>query len=395
MIENILLILLILLFCAKIVGAFFEKIGLDSSIGELLTGIVLGPSFLNLIEAKSIEYFAIIGSVLILFVVGMKQENVSEIYHDKKAIFLGVLLFIVTGLLMTAFFYYVPQYFSIHFSLIQSIILGIAFAIIDIGVPAKILLSKGLIQLPVGRILIRSAIIDIILGLFTFTIVSTLINIHPQDILFKFGGIILFTVIAVLIFYFFSSITKFVMKLHIQEAEFSVALILILALAYFTEVIGFSSILGAFIAGVLITRMPFSESKSFSDKIKAISFGLFVPLFFVWFGLEVNISEIMKNIVLAGIIFVIYVLIRFVTTYIYLRKNKLEAPLLVSASTISVDIESLIVLMIAINLGFFSDSLPLNLFAPSVLLSTVLIVILVAIFSKKELKKLDKSPIKE
>ena len=83
--------------------------------------------------------------------------------------------------------------------------------------------------------------------------------------------------------------------------------------------------------------------------------------------------------------------IRFVTTYIYLRRNKLQAPLLISSLTTSVDIESLIVLMIAINLGFFSDSLPLNLFAPSVLMSTILIVILVAIFSKKELKKLDTS----
>jgi hypothetical protein len=47
--------------------------------------------------------------------------------------------------------------------------------------------------------------------------------------------------------------------------------------------------------------------------------------------------------------------------------------------------------MIAVNLGIFSDSLALNLFAPSVFMSTILIVILVAIFSKKELKKLDKN----
>jgi Kef-type K+ transport system membrane component KefB len=181
--------------------------------------------------------------------------------------------------------------------------------------------------------------------------------------------------------------TNFVIKQHIHEAEFSIALILVLSMAYMTEILGFSSILGAFIAGVLISRVPFADSKSFTDKIHGISFGLFVPLFFVWFGLEINFAEIVKNLWLAIIIFVLYVTIRFSITYIYLKKNKLSAPLTVSASMLSVDVESLVVLMIATTLGIFSDKTPLNLFAPSVLLSTLVIVVLVAIFSKKELKK--------
>lgn len=384
MIQNILLILLVLILSAKIIGSIFEKIGLDSTIGELLTGIVLGSSMLNIVEAKSIEAFAIIGSVLILFIAGMKQQDIEEIYKDKPAIKIGLTLLIVTATIMGLFFYFIPRYFGIDFNLFQAIILGLAFAIVDVGVPAKVLISKGLINLPVGKIAVRSSIINIITGLFLFTIVTLLVSPNLKDIAIKTIGILLFLVLTVVLVYSLSKISKFVMRLHIEEAEFSLALVLVLALAYITEVIGFSSVLGAFIAGVLVARMPFAETRSFSDKIKSISFGLFVPLFFVWFGLEINLVEIWKYVILAALIFFVYTSTRFVITYTYMKKYNLKMPYLLSSLMLSLDVESLVILMVALQLGIFVTNIPLTLLAPSVFFSTVLIVLLVALFSKME-----------
>jgi Kef-type K+ transport system membrane component KefB len=174
------------------------------------------------------------------------------------------------------------------------------------------------------------------------------------------------------------------MRLHIDEAEFSLAILLVLFLAFISEKIGFSSVLGAFIAGQLVGKMPFSETKSFTDKIKSISFGLFIPLFFVWFGLGINLPEIWSNIVLGLIIFVLYVALRFFVTYLFLKSHNLEMPVLVSATMLSVDVESLVILIVASRLGIFATNIPLSLFAPSVLLSTLLIVVLVAVFSPKK-----------
>jgi Kef-type K+ transport system membrane component KefB len=384
MIENILLVLLLLLLSAKIMGSLFSRIGLDSSIGELLTGIVFGVSILKLIPPDAVEPFAIIGSVLILFIAGLKQQDIMEIYKDHAAIKMGVLLLAITGFLMSVLFYVIPKYFSVHFTLLQAVVLGLAFAIIDIGLPAKIMISKGLINQPAGKIAIRAAIVDIVLGLVLFTCVTIFLAKNSQDVLIKVGGIILFLAITLGLVYFLSRISKFVFRLHVEEAEFSLAVLLILALAYFTEVIGFSSVLGAFLAGVLVARMPFAETRSFSDKIKSISFGLFVPLFFVWFGLTINLSEIWKNIILAGIIFVAYILIRFVIAYWYIKRNKLQSPGLIATSMLSVDVESLVILMVAGQIGIFGTEIALTLFAPSVFLSTLLIVILVAILSKKK-----------
>lgn len=386
MIENILLILFLLLFTAKVMGAIFQRMGLDSSIGELLTGIIFGTSFLQLVEAHAIEDFAIIGSVLILFVAGMKQKDIDKIYQDHKALFLGISLLISTTILMTLFFYYVPPYFDVTFTFVQSLILGIAFAIIDIGVPAKVLISKNLIDTPLGKMTLRSSIVNIITGLFLFTFLTVFISASVTDLLYKLGGVVLFVIATFVLVYILSKSAKYLVRSYIEEAELSLALLAVLALAYFTETIGFSSILGAFVAGVIIARLPFGETSSFVHKIKSISFGLFVPLFFVWFGLEINIANIIEYFWLAMLIFLVYIAIRFVFAFIFMKKNKFATPGLASSSLLSVDIESLIVLIVAIRLGFFATDLPLTLFAPSVLFSTLLIVLLVAAFSKWELK---------
>jgi Kef-type K+ transport system membrane component KefB len=384
MIDNILLVLFVLIFCAKIVGSLFEKIGLDSSLGELLVGILFGVSFLNLVKVESVEPFAILGSVLILFIAGMKEENIEEVLSDKAARSIGLSLLFITTAIMSLFFFFVPRLFGLSFSILQSVVFGIAFAIVDIGVPAKVLISKGLINLPVGRITIRSAVINLVIGLLLFTFASLLVNFNTMEIMKKLLNIGLFVAIIVLLMFFLSKISKFVMKLHIEEAEFSMAILLVLFLAYFTDFIGFSSVLGAFIAGQLIMRTPFAETKSFTDKIKSLSFGLFVPLFFVWFGLGININEIIQNLGLSMLIFFLYVAIRFAVTYFMMKRYKMDMSALVSSSMLSVDVESLIVLIIATRIGIFSNNLPLILFAPSVFFSTLLIVILVAAFSKKK-----------
>jgi Kef-type K+ transport system membrane component KefB len=384
MIESVLLILLLTVFFAKLVGSFFDRIGLDSSVGELLTGIVLGTSMLKLVSAESIEPFAIMGSVLILFIAGIKEENVDEIYKDKKALHLGLLLLVVNTVMMSVLFYFVPPFFGITFNLFQAIVMGIAFGIIDIGVPAKVLISKGMIKSPEGKITIRAAILNIFIGLVLFTFVTVIMNADFMGMLLKIIQVLGFLVLTYILMLTLTKITPFFMKLHIEEAELSLALILILALAYITELLGLSNVLGAFIAGVLVARLPFAETKSFTDKIKSISFGIFIPLFFVWFGLTINLEEIFKNLLLAGIIFISYTALRFITTYIYLKKQNLAMPALISSSMLSVDVESLVILIIAIRAGIFTSDIPLTLFAPSVFLSTVLIVVLVAVFSKKQ-----------
>ncbi|MBS3134391.1 cation:proton antiporter [Candidatus Woesearchaeota archaeon] len=386
MIENVLLVLLVVLVVAKLMGGLFQKIGLDSSIGELLTGVILGSYLLNLVDAEKIEPFALLGSILILFIAGLKQSDIQEMLEEKKAFHIGITLLFVTSILMSLLFYYVLRYFGIEFSIVQAIVLGIAFAIIDIGVPAKVFISNGLINLPIGKLIIRSAIINIILGLFLFTIVTIFFKPSFFDILTKIVGILLFVGIIIGLIYFLTKISQFVMKLHIEEAELSLSLILVLALAYLSDKIGFSSVLGAFIAGVLIAKMPFSETTTFSQKIKSISFGLFIPLFFVWFGLEIDVNYIIQNILLIFLIFVSYTAIRFFLMYLFMKKYKIKTIGVVSSSMLSIDVESLVILLVAKQLGIFTDEIPLSLFAPSVLLSTLVIVILVAVFSKKELK---------
>ena len=101
MIENVLLVLLVVLVVAKLMGGLFQKIGLDSSIGELLTGVILGSYLLNLVDAEKIEPFALLGSILILFIAGLKQSDIQEMLEEKKAFHIGITLLFVTSILMS------------------------------------------------------------------------------------------------------------------------------------------------------------------------------------------------------------------------------------------------------------------------------------------------------
>jgi len=381
MIENILLILLILLLGAKIVGTIFEKIGLDSTIGQLVVGIVLGPSVFNLIHPDSVEAFAIIGSILILFIAGLKQRGITEIYKDKPSLKMGLWLLVIPLVFMTVFFYFASSYFGITLTILQSLILALAFSIVDIGVPAKVMLQNRLINKPVGRIAVRSSIVNIIAGLLLFVIFTLFIDFNVTLISFRVVAIALFFLATVLLVYFLARIARFVRKLHIHEAEFSLAIILILALAYLTEIIGFTSVLGAFLAGVLISLVPFAETRSFSSKIESLSFGLFIPLFFVWFGLTVNLTEVWKHLGFAILIFLVYAIPRFIITFVGARKMKERS--VMSASMLSVDVESLVVIVVALQFGIFTTTTPLALFATVVVIGMFVHLVLTKFFSRR------------
>jgi Kef-type K+ transport system membrane component KefB len=166
------------------------------------------------------------------------------------------------------------------------------------------------------------------------------------------------------------------------EAQFAMTFALLLSMSYVTQTIGISSILGAFFAGILVSRSDFSESKAFQEKIRAISEGLFIPIFFAWFGLGLVLETIIANIEAATFLFILSTISKLAIGYISSRLHNMEKPWTIAASLISLDIETLIVLLIAIDLGILTEQI-LQIFAPSVLFSTLTIVILYTLIDRK------------
>lgn len=373
----------LLLFASFIIGEVFERIGIESIIGYIVTGLVLGPSILDMIQPETVRGFATIGASLVLFQAGLREENVVEIFRHRKGLQLGLGVLAGSFVFILGLLLVFGETFLPYESLTAFVYLALGYAIVDIGVPSKIMLSKGLLRSETGKYTVKSSVINVTVGLLALTGL-VIINSSVSTLFMKVGGIIAFAVVFYLMHEFIHRIDDYIIMMEETEAQFAITFALLLGLSYATEVIGLSTVLGAFFAGILVSRSEFSDSRAFQEKIQAIGLGLFIPIFFAWFGLGLNIESIIANIEAATFLFVLSTVSKFGIGYVTSRLHSMDDSVMIASSLLSLDIETLVVLLIGIDMGVFGGEI-LQIFAPSVLLSTGTIVILYSLIHRFDL----------
>jgi Kef-type K+ transport system membrane component KefB len=370
----------LLLFASFIVGEIFERLGIESIIGYIITGLILGPSVLDFIQPGSVQGFATIGASLVLFQAGLREENVVDIFKHRQGLQLGLSILagsfvFILGALMLFGTSFLPYE---NFTAFLYIALG--YAIVDIAVPSKIMLSKGLLRSETGKYAVKSSVINVTVGLLAVTGL-VLANSTFENLLLQLGGIIGFAAGFYILHEFIHKVDDYIVMMEEAEAQFALTFSLLLGLSYATEVIGLSTVLGAFFAGILVSRSEFSESRAFQEKIQAIGLGLFIPVFFAWFGLGLSIEGIIANIEAAAFLFVLSTVSKLGIGYVISRLHSMDRPVMIASSLLSLDIETLVVLLIGIDMGVFGSEI-LQIFAPSVLLTTTTIVVLYAVIDR-------------
>lgn len=364
----------ILLFLSFIVGELFERIGIESIIGYIVTGLILGPSVLGMIEADAVKGFATIGASLVLFQAGLREENVMEIFRHRQGLQLGIGILVGSFAFILGMLVLFGEMFLPYTDLTAFIYLALGYAIVDIGVPSKIMLSKGMLRNPTGKYAIKSSVINVTVGLLAVTGL-VILDSTPETIVLKLAGIFGFAAGFYILHEFIHKLDDYILMFEEAEAQFAITFSLLLGLSYATEIIGLSTVLGAFFAGILVSRSDFSDSRAFQEKIQAIGLGLFIPIFFAWFGLGLHLDSIIANIGAATFLFGLSTVSKISIGYFMSRVHDIDKPMTVAASLLSLDIETLVVLLIGIDVGVFGSEI-LQIFAPSVLLSTATIVIL-------------------
>ena len=373
----------LLLFASFIVGEIFERMGIESIIGYIVTGLILGPSILDMIQPGTVRGFATIGASLVLFQAGLREENVVEIFRHRKGLQLGLGVLAGSFVFILGLLLVFGETFLPYESITAFVYLALGYAIVDIGVPSKIMLSKGLLRSETGKYTVKSSVINVTVGLLALTGL-VIINSSVSTLFMKVGGIVAFAAVFYLMHEFIHRIDDYIIMMEETEAQFAITFALLLGLSYATEVIGLSTVLGAFFAGILVSRSEFSDSRAFQEKIQAIGLGLFIPIFFAWFGLGLNIGSIIANIEAATFLFVLSTVSKFGIGYITSRLHSMDDSFMIASSLLSLDIETLVVLLIGIDMGVFGGEI-LQIFAPSVLLSTGTIVILYSLIDRFDL----------
>ncbi len=372
----------LLLFLSIIAGEIFERLGIESIIGYITTGLILGPSILGIIEPESVRGFATIGASLVLFQAGLREENAADIFRHKEGLQLGLGVLAGTFAVVLGALMLFGESFLPYSGIEAFVFIALGYALVDIAVPSKIMLSKGVLRDPTGKYAIKSSVINVTTGLLVVTGL-VLLSSSSESMIMNLGGILGFAVAFYLLHEFIHRIDDYIIMFEESEAQFALTFALLLGLSYATEIIGLSTVLGAFFAGIIVSRSDFTESRAFQEKINAIGMGLFIPIFFAWFGLGLDIGVILDNIEAAAFLFAISTVPKLAIGYVISHVHEMEHPLTIAASLLSLDIETLVVLLIAIDLGVLGSEM-LQIFAPSVLLSTATIVALYAFIDRRE-----------
>jgi Na+:H+ antiporter len=300
--HDFFLILLIILLTARVFAELATRLKAPSVIGELLAGVVLGPSLLGWIEPiEAIRLMAEIGIILLLFEVGLETDPRRLVRAGPKSLVVALAGFGFPLLLGFSLGYWVFE-----LSLLTSLFIGGTLTATSIGVTARVLTDLKRHHEPEGQIILGAAILDDVMGVVLLALLYEF-SIGGGVTLANAGKVIMFVVA----FFFMAPIAAKLMSSiikHINTTTEIPGLIpttivaLVLLFAWLAHSMGAPKLLGGFAAGLALSRrffLPFGAAlhadptfaQHIETEMKPI-IHLFTPIFFVMVGLSLNLREI-------------------------------------------------------------------------------------------------------
>ena len=311
---QLILVLALIILIAKAGGYLSYRLGQPAVVGEVLAGVILGPSVINLVGwsiftdahlGESITHFAELGVLLLLFMAGLDLHLTDLVKSGKTSVMAGAFGFAFT----LAMGYFLAALFS--FDTTEALLIGLILAPTSIGISAQTLMELKVLRTKVGTTLLGAAVVDDTLGVLGVSLFLAFFlgetSGGAASILLIVLKMVLYLIAASAIGYLLlPRFARFVEKLPISQGLVAFAFVTALLFAWSAEALGhMASIIGAFMAGIFLARSPLN------DKIKtglsSISYGVFVPIFFINVGLSANVRAISANdlLFLAGMIFVV------------------------------------------------------------------------------------------
>ncbi|MGY6559356.1 MAG: cation:proton antiporter [Nitritalea sp.] len=303
---NLFLQLAVMLLLARVLAEVAQKFRQPAVVGELLAGILLGPTILGTLSPDGFDFFFAsnadanialdgfvqIAVVLLLFIAGLEVELHLVWSQGKSALSISLLGLIVPFALGFVFPYYFADFFGMGEGdrLLFSLFMGTAMSITALPVVVRILMDLDLFKTKMGMLIVASAMVNDIIGWLIFSVILSFMG--------KAGSLSLAQTIGITLFFTFFMLTlgKMIInrvlpwvnkKLAWPGGVLSLSMAFCFLAAAFTEWLGIHSIFGAFLLGVAL-----GDSEHMSERAKEIVHqfinNIFAPLFFVSIGLKIN-----------------------------------------------------------------------------------------------------------
>jgi Kef-type K+ transport system membrane component KefB len=294
---------------AKLMAELFERLRQPAIVGEILAGILIGPSVLGwLTPNELLTTLADLGVIFLLFRVGLevKASDLMKVGGTAAlAASLGVALPFGMGWGLMAL-WGAPQ--------VEAVFVGAAMVATSVGITAQVLASKGLLQQRAAQIILAAAVIDDVLGLLILAMVSSMARgrLNLAELATTAALAIGFTILVAV--WGGRAVGRVVHRIHgqlqVQEAQFTLAMVILFALSALAAYVGVAAIVGAFLAGMAL-------SESVGSRVHDLAHGvteLLVPFFLVGIGLHFDLHQFTtpSTLVLAFVILAAALVSKFV-----------------------------------------------------------------------------------
>ena len=289
---------------AKLMGYLSYRLNQPAVLGELLAGLIVGPTLLNLLgnpslfpDGPSVQHTLIelaeIGVLLLMFMAGMEVDPQSMARVGRPAFLAGALGVAVPLLVIT------PVVTLFGYPVEKALFIGILLASMSTSISAQVMLELGVIRRREGLTLLGAALIDdaiviLLLSLFMAINPGGIVAVDENsrsvaEVIIRIVGFL--TIGTFLSWVFLPRLTNLIHRLPIAEGALAFAIVATLVLAFASEAVGgIAGITGAFLAGVCIRRAQHGAVEAIERGIHAVNYGLLVPLFFISMGLRADLG---------------------------------------------------------------------------------------------------------
>lgn len=303
---QLLLLLAVFVVAAKLAGAAANRIGQPAVFGEILVGLLLGPTLLDVLSwpiftatpaavghasepgslLATIRDLAEIGVILLMFIAGA-ETDLDEMKRVGRVAFWvalgGVAFPMIGGALVAAAFGYPLLW--------QGIFIGTILTATSVSISAQTLIELGALKSKEGSTILGAAVIDDVMGLVVLSIVVAMARAGGQPdiagIAFMTLRIALFFAGAILVGRALPAIARFADRLEVSQGLLAVVLAIAFVYAWGAEYLGgVAAITGSYLAGLILAQTRYKER--IDEAIHPLTYSLFVPVFFISIGLHAN-----------------------------------------------------------------------------------------------------------
>lgn len=299
--------LAIIIIFAKIFGILARKCKAPQVVGEIIAGLLIGPSLLGLVQQTDfLMEMAEVGVVLLMFSAGLETDLKELMKTGPVALLIacaGVFIPLVGGALLYMGFYGMAPWGSEKFYM--AVFIGVIMTATSVSITVESLKEMGKLKGKVGTTILSAAIIDDVIGIIVLTFVVGFKNpeSNPGKVVLS---TFLFFVLALVLGYILYRIFKGIDTRYPHTRRIPIiSLALCFFFAYAAEkYFGIADITGAYVAGIVLCSIK--DSTYIEEKMEVSSYLIFGPVFFASIGLKTSIENVNGSILLfsAGFVFV-------------------------------------------------------------------------------------------